>query len=265
MKRLLRAILCLAPALLSLPAFGVEPVKLKWTVDGAEREALVLVPSSSSKAEHAPVVFFFHGHGGNMGAAARNLDLQSHWPEALVVYPQGVPTVSRVDPEGKKPGWQHEPGDLGDRDLKFFDAMLATLREKYPVDDHRIYSAGFSNGAGFTYLLWSQRGKYLAAVAPCAGLIRPTVHPDPARPALIITGQADPLVKFDEAQKTIAEAKKIDGCTGEGKPWEMPGTMIFSSDHATPVVTFIHSGAHIVPKGANEMIVQFFKRHAMGN
>ena len=106
------------------------------------------------------------------------------------------------------------------------------------------------------YLVGKRQVRYLAADE----ITEHRTEPE----SFIITGQADPLVKFDEAQKTIAEAKKVNGCVGEGKPWEMPGTMIYSSDHATPVVTFIHPGAHVVPKGANDMIVQFFKKQAMG-
>ena len=58
--------------------------------------------------------------------------------------------------------------EQGDRDLKFVDAILKTLREKYKVDDRRIFATGHSNGGGFTYLLWAARGKELAAIAPVA-------------------------------------------------------------------------------------------------
>ena len=79
---------------------------------------------------------------------------------------QGLPTPSPVDPRGRFPGWQREVGQSGDRDLKFFDAVLATLKQKYPVDEHRIYATGFSNGAFFTYVLWATRGSTFAAFAP---------------------------------------------------------------------------------------------------
>jgi polyhydroxybutyrate depolymerase len=254
------AVAVTCPILLALPAaFAVEPVKMKWTVEGSEREALVFVPANSGKEEQAPVIFFFHGHGGNMEGVARNTKLQDFWPQAIVVYPQGLPTTSPRDPEGTKPGWQYS----NDRDLKFFDAMLATLREKHPVDDQRVYAAGFSNGAGFTYFLWAQRGKYLAAIAPCSGAIRGDYHPNLPRPTLIVTGEADPLVKIDEANKTIAEVKRVNGCSEEGKPWENPGTMIHASDKGAPLVTFIHPGAHVIPPGTNRLIVKFFKSHAL--
>ncbi|MEI9864297.1 MAG: hypothetical protein WDN00_07025 [Limisphaerales bacterium] len=42
--------------------------------------------------------------------------------------------------------------------MKFFDAVLARLKQDYKVDAKRIYCTGHSNGGGFTYLLWLARG-----------------------------------------------------------------------------------------------------------
>ena len=86
---------------------------------------------------------------------ARTMHIQTIWPEAIVVYPQGLPTPTRIDPAGKRPGWQIAVGAQGDRDLKFVDAMLAAINKRYRVDKHRIYATGFSNGGVFMYVLWS--------------------------------------------------------------------------------------------------------------
>src|SRR2546430_338957 len=126
-------------------AFAVEPTPTKWTVDGVEREALVFLPSASSKSK-PPVIFAFHGHGGNMHFAARGMAFQNFWPEAIVVYPQGLPTPGIViDFEGNKSGWQRDIGQQNDRDLKFVDAIMTTLRQKYSIDEGRVYATGFSN------------------------------------------------------------------------------------------------------------------------
>ena len=90
------------------------------------------------------------------------MHFQTDWPEALVIYMQGLPTPGLLgDIEGKHPGWQQTPGQLEDRDLKFFDTVLAAMKEKYPVDDRRIYATGFSNGGFFTFLLWARVPKFL--------------------------------------------------------------------------------------------------------
>ena len=140
----------------------------EWQVDGVVREALVYVPPKARTAA-TPVIFAFHGHGGTMNHAARTFGYHTLWPEAMVVYLQGLKTPgSLTDPEGKKSGWQSRLGDQGDRDLKFFDAVLTTLKQEYRVDEKRLYATGHSNGGGFTYLLWAARGDQFAALAPSA-------------------------------------------------------------------------------------------------
>src|ERR1051325_873956 len=131
----------------------------EWKVDGVTREAFVHLPASA-KTTPAPVVFVFHGHGGSMTNSAHQFGLHTVWPEAIIVYPQGLNTPGRLtDLEGKHPGWQKDVGDQGDRDLKFFDAMLSSLKQDYKVETKRVYATGHSNGAGFTYLLWEARGE----------------------------------------------------------------------------------------------------------
>ena len=64
-----------------------------------------------------------------------------------------------------KPGWQRDVGQQSDRDLKFVDAIMTTLRQKYSIDERRVYATGFSNGGLFTYLLLSARPNLFAAFA----------------------------------------------------------------------------------------------------
>jgi len=247
--------LCAAP---DLSAAG-EPVRREWTVDGLTREALLAVPADA-KTRPTPVIFAFHGHGGNMRASARKFDCHTLWPEALVVYPQGVPTPGRLtDPEGRKTGWQSAAGDHGDRDLKFFDAILAALRQEFRVDDRRVCVTGHSNGGGFTYLLWSTRGEQLAAVAPCAAVFREARTLAP-KPVLHLAGEKDPLVKYAWQQAMIEAVKKINQC-GAGQPWGEFCTRYPSAVNA-PVVTYIHLGGHEIPAGTPAVIVRFFREQA---
>src|SRR5690242_17030508 len=84
----------------------------QWNVEGLDREALVYAPSAA-KTTPAPLVFVFHGHGGNMKGAANSFHMHTLWPEAMVVYPQGLNTPGKLtDLEGKRPGWQHSAGVL---------------------------------------------------------------------------------------------------------------------------------------------------------
>src|SRR2546423_3485314 len=209
--------LVLAIGFASSTALALEPTPTKWTVDSVEREALVVLPSTSSKSK-PPVIFAFHGHGGNMHFAARGMAVQNFWPEAIVVYPQGLPTPGIVmDFEGKKPGWQREAGQQNDRDLKFVDAILRTLRQKYSIDETRVYATGFSNGGLFTYLLLSQRPNVFAAFAPGGSALMRSVQLTQARPVFHYGGEADQLARFSRQLETIEQLRLFNGCAAGGE------------------------------------------------
>ena len=241
-----------------LQAAGADaPTRREWTVAGVTREALVYAPPKS-KSEETAVIFAFHGHGGSMNQAARAFGYHKLWHEAIVVYPQGLNTPGRLtDPEGKKAGWQSRAGDQGDRDLKFFDALMESLKRDYKVDGKRIYATGHSNGGGFTYLLWAARGDTFAAVAPCAAAAPALLGRLKPKPVLHLAGESDPLVKFSWQKQTMDSLRKLNQC-GDGQPWEKSCTL-YPSKIGAPVVTLIHAGGHGLPPDAPAVIVKFFK------
>ena len=248
-------------ALVAVAASAATPIELTWTIDGVQRQALVFPPAPTFAAMKAPVVFGFHGHGGTM-QSARGMRFQELWPEAVVVYPQGLPTPSRVDPAGVRSGWQAEPGQVGDRDLKFFDAMLATLHQKFSIDDRRIYVSGFSNGAIFSLLLWAQRGKELAAIGVCAGILHDGVTLTVPRPAIDIGGRNDHVAVFALQKETWQRERDFNGCSATPQPCG-PGCNLYPSSKQAPVVTIVHSGGHVYPPWASDRIAAFFKKHAL--
>lgn len=262
MKRLLLAA-ALASATAALAA-AADPKRLEWTVGDAKREALVAVPAKAAERA-SPVVFVWHGHGGGMKNAEKSFALHKHWPEAIVVYPQGLPTPGKLtDPKGEKAGWQHSAGDQGDRDLKFFDEMLKSLRKDYKVDDKRVYSTGHSNGGAFTYLLWANRGDEFAAVAPSAAVFA-NVRDLKPKPCLHVGGEEDSLVKFDWQKRMTEAVRAVNGCDADGKEWAKAGKLVgtlYPSKGGTPFVSLIHPGGHAFPPDAPELIVKFFKEHA---
>lgn len=248
--------------LLAIPfARGAETdgfQNLTFNVDGSERMALVYVAPPAG-TNPAPLVFVFHGHGGNSRQVARSFHIEKEWPEAIVVYMQGLPTAGQLtDPKGERKGWQAASGDNDDRDLKFFDAVLARLKQDHNVDAKRIYVTGHSNGGGFTYLLWLTRGDVFAAVAPCAAVAKYAMQLKP-KSVMHIAGEKDPLVKFSWQQLMMDTVRKVNGCAATGEPWAAECTL-YPSTNGTPVVTFIHPGGHVVPPSAPALIVKFFKQ-----
>ena len=245
-------------------AAAADPLAEKeWKIDGVARKALVYTPPITTT--QAPLVFVFHGHGGSMANAAKTFRVHTLWPEAVVVYPQGLNTPGRLtDPEGKRPGWQHGRGAEGDRDLKFFDAMLASLKKDHKIDETRIYSTGHSNGGGFTYLLWAARPDVFAAVAPSSAGPGQDGKALTPKPALHLAGETDPLVKYEWQKAAMDLIRKLDGCAAEGTEWAKAGDLVgtlYPSKTGTPVVTLIHPGGHKFHAEAPALIVKFFKDH----
>jgi polyhydroxybutyrate depolymerase len=233
-----------------------------WQIEGVEREALVWMPAATN-AHAAPLVFAFHGHGGSMRNAARTFRIHEIWPEAVVVYMQGLPTPGQLtDPEGKKNGWNSVPNDPANRDLKFFDAVHASLVDR--VDTNRIYCTGHSNGGGFTYCLWAARGGLFAAMAPsasAAGRSRGMLAP---KPAMHIAGTQDTLVKYEWQARMMGFLKQLNQCADPGEPWATSGTLVgtrYPSAMGSPFVSLIYPGTHMFPREAPVLIVRFFKEN----
>ncbi len=232
-----------------------------WDVGGLKREAWVYVPEKKSN-EPVPVVFVFHGHGGKAERAKGQFKIHELWPEALVVYPQGVNTPGALtDPKGKRSGWQSKAGDHGDRDLLFFDAMLSDLSKRYSVDAKRVYATGHSNGGGFSYLLWAERGDRLAAIGPSAAVSRNILNANPL-PVVKISGQNDRLVKYDWQKATLAIVKRINGAEGDGLPWGkgVKGATHYKSEKGADVLSVIHQKGHRLDQDSIPLIVEFFKK-----
>lgn len=261
MKSVFAGLLAVSVLVSNVFAAEAAPKRMEWVVDGVKREADVFAPSKSS-SDPPPLVFGFHGHGGNMKIAARSFRLHELWPEAVVVYMQGLNTPGRLtDPEGKKPGWQSAVGEQGDRDLKFFDAVFASMKEQHKIDERRVYSTGHSNGGGFTYLLWAARDDVFAAMAPsaaAAGRVGKDLKP---KPVMHVAGENDQLVKYSWQQLAITQLRKLNDC-GEGAPWGTnKNCTLYSSKSGNPVVTLIHPGTHKYPDEAPALIVKFFQEH----
>ena len=235
-------------------------VRRTWVVDGVTREALLHIPAGAEKGG-APVVWVFHGHTGTMKQAALSMPIHQHWPEAIVIYPQGLPTSGTlVDRAGKDSGWQAAAGAEGDRDLKFFDVMFADLLGRHRFDERRVYATGHSNGGAFTYLLWAKRGERFAAVAPSAAVLGRGFTDLRPKPVLHLGSPQDPLVKFSWQERMIDQVLKLNGCGPRNAG--ATGYTVYPSTKGTEVATYLHDGGHGYPTAAPELIVNFFKAHS---
>ena len=240
---------------------------LTFSVDGVTRTALLYVPATA-KTKSSPLVFVFHGHGGNSAIIARHYEMDRLWPNAISVYMQGLKTaLPLTDPEGERTGWQHVVGQEGDRDLHFFDAVLARLKHDYKVDPRRIYATGHSNGGVFTYLLWFTRGDVFAAVAPSSAIARRTyARKLQPKPCMMIGGLSDPIVKPEWQQLMMHALIKDNHCSTTAQPFGGNSLCkIYPSETGAPLVTFFFPGGHRLNRDALPIMVKFFKENPKKN
>ncbi len=234
------------------------PQTVTVNVDGVDRQAIVYLPANPSGTPE-PLVFGFHGHGGNMNYSARKFRVQEMWPTAAVVYMNGLPTKGMTDPEGTKNGWQQRPGTDGDRDVHFFDKMLEWVKAHAKVDAHRIYSLGHSNGGAFTYVLWKERHDLFAAMAPAAaytGMPR-TLKP---LPVIQVSGQNDSIVKFQFQKLCIEAIQRVNGCSTTPTPYG-PLCNLYKGKDGNDVAFYEYPGDHGLPPDALPAMIKFLQEH----
>jgi polyhydroxybutyrate depolymerase len=126
---------------------------------GSARTFVMVAPKDVVPAKAYPVVFVFHGDGGN-GSGMRSwltLDAQSG-ADAIVVYP-----------DGKNATWDLYTPAASNADNAFVDAMLEAVKAKYTVDGARVFGSGYSSGAFFINQIACRRSGFFRAIAPNAG------------------------------------------------------------------------------------------------
>jgi polyhydroxybutyrate depolymerase len=103
----------------------------------------------------------------------------------IVAYPQGARR------SGNGYAW-NLPGNPGVDDLAFLTGLIGLLRDRYCVDDSRVYAAGFSGGARLASHLACHRPAGIAALAAVAGLRAPAPCA-PGHPVAVVAlhGTAD--------------------------------------------------------------------------
>ena len=223
-----------------------------------DRAYLVHVGARAAEQGAAPLVFLWHGFGQTPESIAAVIQPDRDWPEAIVVTPQGLRRRFRGLGLRSAEGWQVRVGELGDRDLEFFDAMRAELLETGCVDARRVYSTGLSNGAFLSNLLGCARGDVLAGIAPVAGGAELPDSCVGSVPVLITHGRADEVVTFRRAQRAVADWALRKGCSTQGLDLE-PDRCTAVSDCASPVGVCVHTGGHFWPGMATTAVVRFFQ------
>jgi len=178
---------------------------VNFTAAGDVGSYLIEGPADSSAAHPLPLVVDLHGYSETAGIQADITQLGSYGVT------EGFITVT---PQVNEPV-QHWITSPGSADQRFLLALIKEAVATTCVDTHRIYVAGYSNGAFMTSALACSDAGTIAAVATVAGIeVQTGCHPSRRVPVIAFHGTADPFVPYDGGIGPAA--RKLPAPTGSG-------------------------------------------------
>lgn len=169
------------------------------------------------------VVFMFHWNYGSIEAivnppdADRNTDRPFYGmgdladDETIFVVPQGL-----VNPNGGA-GWANPDN----RDVNFTDDMLAALSDDLCIDTSRVFTTGFSYGAGMSVALACVRpDKFRAAVVYAPAFISGVTAAQCTTPVAFFEahGVDDPIINYQTGLTVLQTFTSLNGCTAMTPP-----------------------------------------------
>ena len=236
---------------------GLAQKQVEFDVVGVKRTALVVEPVSKTNA--APVLLVFHGHFGTARFAYRRMDFHAAFPEAIVVYLQGLPTKTQNDLAGRGNGWQIMPGQSGDRDLIFTDSVLGYLQRYYKTDPQRVYAAGHSNGARFVNLLWAKRPEKFAAFISVAAQGGQMIKGAKPRSIWMSIGLQDKIVDAETQLQSVPIVKSNLGINSDGEQADAE-TRLYKGFGHTELIVQLREAGHEFPAADIPEMVEFLRR-----
>jgi polyhydroxybutyrate depolymerase len=163
---------------------------------------LVHVPSSYTGHTRVPLVLNLHGSGSTalQQEAFSGMDRTADAHHFVVAYPQAaIPDGGGYDwniPGVTLTGGRSVPAGAAN-DVSFLEQVVSLLQRKYCINARRVFVTGMSGGGRMASQLGCDASTTFAAIAPVAGVRRPT--PCPARravPVVAFHGTADPIDPF---------------------------------------------------------------------
>ena len=212
MKKFLNLVML---GVLAITASAQQTINYSILVDSEQREFILYVPASYNPNSSAPLVFSFHGLGGN---AQLQMDDHDFRPVAdtagfIIAHPLGAPIIG----QGIR-GWNFGNDTLPD-DVKFTSEMIDTIAADFNINPDRIYACGMSFGGFFSIYLAGQLSHRIASVASVAGTMINNVTDSafvPNRPIALleIHGTNDNNVSYDGSQISSSVQHVLDWFVG---------------------------------------------------
>jgi polyhydroxybutyrate depolymerase len=203
----------------------------------------------------------FHGYGMTAGQQLKLADMRSLADRELfiLVYPQGT----LLD------GYSHWNAGLVSfkniskaNDFGFVEALIDEISANYRIDSERVYAAGYSNGAFFSYSLACYHGDKIAAIGSVAGTMMEETYRkcSPSQPMSMINihGTADNFVPYDGGEGLTPIDEVLAYWISFNNTHTSP-TIDRKNDHGTIIEHISYTG------GDNQTAVEHYKILAGGH
>ena len=183
--------------LVSFNGYSQQTLNQSIIHDNLQRDYIIHIPSIYNVSDPIPLVFCFHGYGGNANSILSYTIFNSISDTAgfIVVYPQG--TLLQGTPHWNVGGWTLASNI---DDVGFISSLLDSLSDQYNIDDTRVYSTGMSNGGYMSFLLACQLSDRIAAIASVTGSMTiqtyNSCNPQHPTPILQLHGTYDQTVPY---------------------------------------------------------------------
>ncbi|WP_198162681.1 alpha/beta hydrolase family esterase [Halobacillus mangrovi] len=175
------------------------------TIPFEKRERSFYYSAPENIKQSLPVVFCFHGAGSsarhhmkitNFHKLSEEHQVITVFPEAIHFDPSDRMTKQWNEGREKNAAYQHKVNDVG-----FVLELIDWLKQRYPVDESRIYATGFSNGSAFSLRLGLECQDVFAGVGGVSGpLVKDLAENfqwNKPMPMVFIMGTDDKLVPYD--------------------------------------------------------------------
>ena len=250
------------------------------TVDNRERQYLVHLPPSFSTQKNLPVIFAFHGGGGEYKKTIRyyNLNELANDNGYIVVYPNAVNKAWSMRGVSSRV----KNIDDGVDDVHFISTLLDYLIANYKADSNHVFCTGISRGGIFSLFLAWQLSDRITAIAPVCASIPQAIadeytfkHPTPV---LLINGTEDPLISYKggagkmngrnagsqtanmlPTEVLVSKIVKLNNCAASAEPTNLPDAdphdgctataYLYACDDAPVEFIKIINGGHTWPGG----------------
>lgn len=191
----------------------------KISINGTSRTYVQSVPKNYDAGKTYPLVFVFHGDGGN-GDTLRGYFFfeAASGTDAIVIYPDGIDAT-----------WDLYDTDPNNHDFPFIASVIDKVAGSFTIDKKRVFAAGWSNGAFFANELACNRPGLIAAIASNSGgapgtdqmnwplYYQPSgyfkcVNNQQPVAAFVVQGAVDGTVTKDSGQFDATYWASVNGC-----------------------------------------------------